>query len=84
MTDGPTAQARRDMIERGQPAADLAADDGQRWTTAELTRDFQVLGFAAPFVVVKRRSDGQAGTLEFTHSPRTYFGFVPEEGEARR
>jgi hypothetical protein len=84
MTADPTAQARCDMIERGQPAADLFADDGQRWTTAELTRDFQVLGYAAPFVVVKRRPDGQVGTLEFTHSPRTYFGFVPDDGEARR
>ena len=84
MTADPTAQARRDMIATGQPAADLAADDGQRWTSAELQRDFQILGYAAPFVVVRRRADGQVGTLEFTHSPRVYFGFVPDGGEARR
>ena len=84
MTADPTAQARRDMIATGQPAADLSADQGQRWTTAELQRDFQALGYAAPFVVVRRRADGQVGTLEFTHSPRTYFGFVPDDGEARR
>jgi hypothetical protein len=47
-----------------------------------MTRDFQVVGYAAPFVVVRRRSDGQLGTLEFTHSPRTYFGFMPDGGEA--
>lgn len=69
---------RREMIEAGQPAADLAADSGQRWDTAELQRDFEVLGFAAPFVVVKRRSDGVVGSLEFTHSPRVYFGWSPK------
>ncbi len=40
-----------------------------------LQRDFEVVGFAAPFVVVRRRSDGVKGTLEFTHNPRVYFGF---------
>lgn len=30
-------------------------------------------GFAAPFVSVKRRSDGRTGLLEFKHSPRVYF-----------
>ena len=68
MTD-PTEQARRAMVAAGQPAADLAADDGRRWTTAEMQADFEVIGFAAPFVVIKRRSDGQLGSLEFTHSP---------------
>ena len=76
-----TADAtRREMIASGQPAADLAADEGQRWTTEEMTRDFEVLGFAAPFAVVRRRSDGQRGSLEFIHSPRVYFGFVPDDG----
>jgi hypothetical protein len=79
MTADPTAQARREMITSGQPAADLAADDGQRWTTEELQRDFEVTEFAARFVVVKRRSDGQFGTLEFTHSPRVYFGWRPDD-----
>jgi hypothetical protein len=80
MTADTTGQARRAMIASGQPAADLAADSGQRWTTDELQRDFEVLGFAAPFVVVRRRSDGQRGSLEFTHQPRVYFGFVPDDG----
>jgi hypothetical protein len=84
MTADPTSHARREMIAAGQPQADLAGDDGQRWTTAEMTRDFEVIGFAAPFVVVRRRSDGQLGSLEFTHQPRVYFGFVPDAGEPRR
>jgi hypothetical protein len=80
----PTADARREMLAAGQPQADLAADDGRWWTTGEMTRDFEVIGYAAPFVVVKRRSDGQLGTLEFVHSPRVYFGWQPDGGEARR
>jgi hypothetical protein len=75
---GTMAGTRRDMIETGQPQADLAhlkEREGQTWTTAELTADFVVTGFAAPFVVVRRRSDGAVGSLEFTHSPRIYFGW---------
>ena len=35
----------------------------------------QVLGFLAPFVVVRRKSDGRKGSLTFSHSPRFYFSF---------
>lgn len=48
---------------------------GETWTTSELQRDFDVLGFSAPFVVVCRKADGQKGSLEFCHAPRTYYGF---------
>ena len=54
--------------------------EGVMWDTIELQRDFEVLGFSAPYVVVKRRSDGQKGTLEFTHQPRLYWGFQAAEG----
>ena len=69
---------RREMLETGQPHKDLAeaqAAQEQTWTTKELQRDFEVLGFMAPFVTVRRKSDGQLGSLEFTHSPRVYFGW---------
>ena len=50
--------------------------EGERtWTTEELERDFEVVQFLAPYVVVRRRADGVEGVLEFTHSPRLYFGF---------
>ena len=54
-----------------------ASYDGQLWDTQELQDEFNVLGFAAPFVVVVRKSDGVRGTLTFTHSPRVYFDFTP-------
>ena len=35
------------------------------------------IGFTAPLVVVRRKSDGQKGSLMFQASPRFYFGFEP-------
>ena len=73
MTD-PTEPFRRAMLAANQPAKDLEhATD--RWDTDALREQFEVLGFLAPFVVVKRRSDGAKGSLEFTHSPRIYFNW---------
>jgi len=48
---------------------------GQVWSTDEVRAEFEVIGFAAPFVVVRRRIDDVTGTLEFQHSPRFYFGW---------
>lgn len=64
------------MLASGQPQHDLEQAE-QRWDTAELRRDFIVHGFSAPFVVVTRKADGVKGSMEFTHSPRFYFNFVP-------
>lgn len=51
---------------------------GQVWDTTELQRDFTVRAFAAPFVVVTRKSDGVQGTLEFQGRPRFYFSFAAD------
>ncbi len=56
----------------------LEAEHGQVWDTAQLTADFEVRGFMAPFVVVRRLGDGAVGTLMFQHRPRFYFGFSPD------
>ena len=74
----PTEKMRREMIESGQPLRDLQNAD-KRWTTEEMSRDFTVQSFMAPFVFVTRRVDGVQGTMEFTHSPRYYFNFLPDE-----
>lgn len=58
----------------------LEAEHGKVWDTSELSRDFEVLGFMAPLVVVRRNSDGMKGSLEFQHRPRFYFGFSPHNG----
>ena len=59
----------------------LEKQHGQIWDAAQLTEDFEVIGFAAPFVVVKRKADGRKGSLEFQHMPRLYFNFVLDGGD---
>jgi len=56
----------------------LEAKWGQVWNTEELSEDFNVEGFMAPFVVVKRKSDGVRGSLAFQDWPRFYFGFTED------
>ena len=53
----------------------LEARYGKVWDTNELAADFQVIGFLAPFVVVRRTADGAKGSLEFQHDPRFFFNF---------
>ncbi len=81
MTD-PTESIRRERLaeintEPGSREA-LEAQYGQIWNTDELSRDYTVIGFMAPFVVVLRKADNVRGSLEFQHSPRLYFNFQPE------
>ena len=76
MTDN-TESMRREMLETGQPYCDLARAD-KRWDTEQLRQEFEVLGFMAPFVAVRRKADGKRGSVEFTHSPRFYFNFVED------
>jgi hypothetical protein len=78
----PTEPYRRKRIveinaEPGSREA-LESQHGQVWNTEEMSRDFEAIGFSAPFVVVRRRSDGKKGSLEFQHNPRFYFNFRPD------
>jgi len=74
-----TETIRREMITVGVPESDLAENRGQTWDAAGLQHDFEVTGFMAPFVAVRRRSDGAVGSMEFVNSPRRYFGFQADE-----
>jgi len=56
----------------------LEAEYGQVWDTQQLTADFAVEGFLAPFVIVRRKADGVRGSLLFQHHPRFYWGFRAE------
>lgn len=74
-----TEHVRRQMVREinsnvGE-RVELEARYGQVWNTTELQRDFEVLGFLAPLVIVLRKSDGVKGSLEFQHNPRFYFNF---------
>ena len=80
MTD-PTESARRQLLaevnaDPGSREA-LEAKHGQVWDTDQLQDDFEVVGFMAPLVVVRRKCDGVKGSLMFQGRPRFYFGFEP-------
>ncbi|WP_013627511.1 hypothetical protein [Rubinisphaera brasiliensis] len=78
----PTESIRRDMVAEinAEPGSReyLEAKHGQVWDTSELQQEFEVLGFMAPLVVARRRSDGTRGSLMFQANPRFYFGWSPE------
>jgi hypothetical protein len=78
-----TEAARRSLVAaiNSQPGQRRALEEeyGQVWDTDELSNDFTVSGFMAPFVVVKRKSDGVVGSLTFQASPRFYFGFQEDK-----
>ena len=77
-----TEMVRREMVAEINAAPGsreaLEAEHGQVWDTAQMTVEFCVTMFMAPFVVVKRKSDDKWGTLMFQHSPRFYFNFQAE------
>jgi hypothetical protein len=77
----PTETIRRQQLaqinaEPGSREA-LEVEHGQVWDTGQLGQDFTVEGFLAPYAIVRRKSDGQRGSLLFQHDPRFYFGFEP-------
>jgi hypothetical protein len=78
----PTENIRRAMVDEINSDTNLetklAETQEKTWTTLTLTEEFDVLGFMAPFVVVRRKSDGKKGSLQFKHSPRIYYGFVED------
>ena len=80
MTD-PTETPRREMLAQinAEPGSRefLEAKHGQVWGTDQLQDDFEVVGFMAPLVVVRRKADGLKGSLMFQGSPRFYFKFEP-------
>lgn len=55
------------------------AVEGQEWDLQALQQEFEVIQFAAPVVIVRRKSDNKLGTVFFRHHPRIYFDFKPHE-----
>jgi hypothetical protein len=66
------------MANDNNPVTGYDVTAAKEWDTKQLQEDFVVHSFLAPIVRVTRKSDGVSGTLEFTHSPRVYFNFIPE------
>jgi len=54
---------------------ELAQYVGEVWDTSEFADRFEVLGFRAPFAIVREIETGKRGSLLFQNHPRFYFGF---------
>jgi hypothetical protein len=85
--EDPTENARRARIaelntglaeDKEAARAELEKQYGDVWDTRQLGEEFLVLGYMAPFVMVRHKKTGDRGTLEFTHSPRFYFNWQEE------
>jgi len=79
----PTEPIRRERLaeinaEPGSREA-LERQYGKVWDTQQLTDAFEVIGFMAPLVVVRRRADGVKGSLEFQNAPRLFFNWQPHK-----
>ena len=74
-----TENIRREMVEiiNSNPSERERLEEmyGEVWDTSEFGKDFEVIGFMAPFITVKRKEDSVRGVLMFQHSPRFYFDF---------
>lgn len=82
MQDDTEAYRRERQGELNAAEADrekLEQQYGQVWDTDQLRDQFVILGFMAPFVMVRRKSDVQKGSLEFQGYPRFYYNFVLDE-----
>jgi len=79
----PNEQERRTAcrVINGCPSTreSLEAAYGEVWDTNQLREQFNAVGFLAPLVIVRRKTDGLKGTVLFQHSPRLYFQFRPSD-----
>jgi len=75
----PTENTRRYLVNQinstatGDKKAAIHKYGEPVWTTDELREEFEVESFAAPFAMVRRKSDGKKGSVTFQHQPRFYF-----------
>jgi len=69
-----SAEYEREVVEFREG---LEHQYGTVWSTEEVTREFEITGFLAPRCSAIHKETGIKGTLQFTHSPRFYFNFIP-------
>lgn len=79
MTDESESQLPKMSAEGNVTRESLEAKYGQVWDPSELERDFRVLGFAAAFLLVSRKSDGSKGSVCYQDDPRFYFAWSPRD-----
>lgn len=76
----PTESTRRDMVHDINNSPDnrqqLEDEYGEVYSTNEMAEHYEITGFMAPFVVVRRLADDAKGSMMFQDMPRFYFNFV--------
>jgi hypothetical protein len=73
---------RRALVQKinvGATREELELAHSKVWDTAQLSQNFTVIGFKAPFVEVEEKVSGVAGSLMFQASPRFYFDFQEDK-----
>lgn len=79
----PTEEVRRGLCDviNAEPAGRKALERlyGKVYSTDEMREVFDVIGFLAPFVLVRRKVDNVQGCLTFQHDPRFYWGFQEDK-----
>ena len=71
-------QRQAELNTMGWPREVLEGTYGTVYSTDELRKRFEVIGFFAPLVVVKSKADGSLGSFEFQHMPRFYFNWIKD------
>ena len=71
---------RHMLIDSGK-TYEMMAEAKHKWNTEQIQNEYVIHNFLAPFVSVTRKCDGTKGTMMFTHHPRWYFNFVPNQKE---
>jgi hypothetical protein len=71
------AHLREYINDNPRSREEIENSDGQVWNTQELARDFTILTFAAPLVIVRTKSSQKLGSLLFQHHPRLYWDYKP-------
>lgn len=85
MSNDPTECARRiataiiNSHPYGKEDLESMWGEGNVWSTDEFRETFNVIGFLAPFVAVRKISTGEEGICAFQHSPRFYFDWRPDK-----
>ena len=64
------------LLSEPRSRAELEAVFRQVWDEKQFAEDFEFLGFIDEAVEVRRKADGQLGSLSYQDKPRFYFSFI--------
>ena len=82
-----TEAFRRQRLAQLNPGIDrteLERRYGTVLDSKEIAAVYEVIGFMAPLVVVRRKAGGNIGSMEFQHAPRLYFNWQEDRDDEQR